>query len=162
MEIVIRKMEPGDWNPVCEIYKQGIETRNATFDNSVPGWEEWDKGHLQECRFAAETSREVAGWAALLPFSSRNAYKGVAEVSIYVSVNHTGKGIGRKLLEALISESELSGIWTLQASIFPENTASIKLFTSCGFREVGFREKIGYMDGRWRDTVILERRSKKI
>lgn len=162
MDIVIRKMEPGDWKPVSEIYKQGIDTKNATFEISVPSWEEWDKSHLQKCRLIAEINHEAAGWAALSPVSSRYVYRGVAEVSVYILQSHYNKGIGTKLLRRLVEESEAAGIWTLQASVFPENTASINMHKTCGFREVGFREKIGMMDGKWRDTVLLERRSKKI
>ena len=160
MDIIIRKLEPGDWNNVREIYKQGIETKIATFETTTPSWENWDNNHLKFCRFAAETNREVVGWAALSPFSKREVYNGVAEVSIYISLSHSGKGVGKKLLRRLVEESEAKGIWSLQSSIFPENKASITLHKSCGFREIGYLEKISCMDGVWRNTVLLERRSK--
>lgn len=162
MEIFIRNLDSNDWKPVSEIYKQGIETKNATFEKSLPSWEEWDNNHLQTCRFIAELNKEVVGWAALSPFSQREVYKGVAEVSIYISTYHSGKGIGKKLMNSLIEESEVNGIWSLQSSIFPENTASISLHKSLGFREIGYLEKISNMDGIWRNTILLERRSKVI
>jgi phosphinothricin acetyltransferase len=160
MEILIRNLDENDWKPVSEIYKQGIETKNATFEKSVPSWEYWNDNHLPVCRFVAELNKEVIGWAALSAFSKREVYKGVAEVSIYVSIEHSGKGIGKKLMNRLIEESEAKGIWSLQASIFPENKASIHLHKSIGFREIGYLEKISVMEGVWRDTVLLERRSK--
>lgn len=161
MDLLIRYFKTDDWQQASEIYRQGINTKNATFEKSVPKWEDWNKHHLQICRFAAELNNEVIGWAVLAPVSHRDVYKGVAEVSIYVSLLHSNKGIGKKLLTELIVQSERSGIWSLQASVFPENIASIKLHKSCGFREIGYLEKIANMDGVWRDTVLLERRSKK-
>jgi L-amino acid N-acyltransferase YncA len=160
--IQIRKLEPVDYEFVKDIYLQGIKTKNATFETSAPSWEDWNKNHLEICRFAACLNNEVVGWAALSPFSSRYAYRGVSEVSIYVSTMHSGKGIGTKLLNALVTSSEKSGIWTLYSSIFPENKASIKLHKSFGFREIGYHEKIACMDGAWRNTVLFERRSKNI
>ena len=160
MGIIIRDLKINDWKQISEIYILGIETGYATFEITVPSWEEWNKRHLTICRLGAEINNELVGWAALIPVSSRDAYKGVAEVSVYVSTAQLGKGIGTKLLSELINESEKAGIWTLQASVFPENTASIKLHISCGFREVGFRKKIGMLNGKWRDTVLFERRSK--
>lgn len=157
----VRNMENRDWNVVAEIYKQGIETGNATFQQEVPVWEEWDKGHLSSCRLVAETRNEVAGWAALSPVSSRCVYAGVAEVSVYVSTKFRGHKIGSFLLKKLIEESEANNIWTLQAGIFPENTPSIKIHEQYGFRGVGYREKIGNMNGVWRDTLLFERRSAK-
>lgn len=162
MNIIVRKYEQNDWGSVKEIYSYGISTGNATFEVEIPEREEWEKRHLGICRLVAVIENEVIGWAALSPVSSREVYSGVAEVSIYVSKSCMGKGIGQKLLTRLIAESEASGIWTLQASIFPENILSMRLHKSCGFREVGRMEKIGKMNGLWRDTILFERRSKII
>jgi L-amino acid N-acyltransferase YncA len=155
-------MTKDDWPAVGEIYKQGIETGNATFQQSVPGWEEWDKNHIKFCRIIAESAGQIAGWAALTQVSERYVYSGVAEVSIYISQHHRGMGIGKILLEKLVEESEANGFWTLQAGIFPENIPSIELHKKAGFRVVGYREKIGKMNDIWRDTILLERRSRKI
>ena len=155
-------MTEKDWTSVAEIYKQGIETGNATFEKDVPAWDKWNAGHLPDCRIVATVDNSVIAWAALTPVSGRCVYAGVAEVSVYVSNKYQGLKIGTKILEKLISESELSGIWTLQAGIFPENMASIKIHENLGFRIIGFREKIGKMHGIWRDTILLERRSKNI
>ncbi|MCI0450412.1 MAG: N-acetyltransferase family protein, partial [Chlorobi bacterium] len=133
-----------------------------TFEKTVPSWVEWNKKYLLSCSLVCELNKEIIGWAGVSPVSQRGVYKGVAEVSIYVSPSHQNKGLGKQLLFALIDESERGGIWMLQASIFPENTASISLHKACGFRKVGIRRKIGFMDGRWRDTILLERRSKVI
>jgi L-amino acid N-acyltransferase YncA len=160
MNILFRPMVKSDWEKVAEIYKQGIDTGNATFQQDIPSWDEWNSGHLKTCRIIADIDKEIAGWAALTPVSGRCVYAGVAEVSVYVSNEHKGRKIGTKLLEILISESEKEGLWTLQAGIFPENTASLKLHENLGFRQVGYREKIGKMSGIWRDTILLERRSK--
>jgi len=162
MDLIIRTINIKDWHHVSEIYKQGIETGNATFEIKVPSWEEWNSKYLPFCRLGAEIQNELAGWAALLPVSARDAYQGAAEVSVYISTEHTGKGIGTKLLNELVKASESAGIWSLQAGIFPENTASINLHKSCGFRKVGYREKIGKLNGIWRNTLIFERRSKII
>lgn len=155
-------MQKGDWASVSEIYKQGIDTGNATFQLEGPTWKQWDNGHLLKCRIVAITENVIVGWAALLPVSSRFVYSGVAEVSVYVSAQHRGQGIGKKLLERLIKESEANNIWTLQAGIFPENIASIKIHTELGFRQVGYREKIGKMNDAWRDIYFFERRSEKV
>lgn len=155
-------MTEKDWPSVAEIYRQGIETRNATFEKDVPTWEKWNAGHLPVCRIVATSDNSVVAWAALTPVSGRCVYAGVAEVSVYVSNSHKGLKIGTKILEKLISESEDGGIWTLQAGIFSENKASIKIHENLGFRIVGYREKIGKMDGVWRDTILLERRSKNM
>lgn len=162
MEIIIREMVADDWRSVEEIYKQGIETGNATFQHDTPTWAEWDKGHLQICRFVAVLDNEIIGWAALSPVSSRCVYGGVAEVSIYISNKARGQKIGTSLLDYLIEESEKNNFWTLQSGIFPENRASIRLHESLGFRMIGYREKIGCMNGVWRDTVLMERRSTKV
>ncbi|MGB3077076.1 MAG: N-acetyltransferase family protein [Chitinophagales bacterium] len=145
---------------VKEIYVQGIATGHATFETAAPAWEDWNNAHLQHCRFVATEHQTVAGWAALTPVSGRCVYAGVAEVSVYVHTAARGKGIGKMLLQKMITESELQHIWTLQAGIFPENTASIQLHNSLGFRLVGYREKVGKMNDRWRDTLLLERRSR--
>lgn len=147
---------------VLEIYKLGIETKNATFNTTVPTWEEWDKGHLQHSRFVIETENNIAGWIALSPVSSRCNYSGVAEVSVYIHPEFKGLGLASELMTILIPESEKNGIWTLQSSVFPENKASIRLHEKFGFRKVGYREKISKMNGVWRDTILLERRSLKI
>jgi phosphinothricin acetyltransferase len=160
MSLVIQPIVEGHWPAVRQIYSEGIATRNATFAAESPDWAEWNARHLPVCRLAAVRNSEVVGWAALGAVSSRYVYRGVAEVSVYVAERARGKGIGTALLRALIDESERSGIWTLQAGIFPENTASIRLHEEAGFRVVGLRERIGLMDGQWRDTVLMERRSK--
>jgi phosphinothricin acetyltransferase len=152
-------MTADDWPEVREIYRQGIATGNATFEADVPDWEKWDSGHLPSCRLVARDDSGIVGWAALSPVSKRQVYAGVAEVSLYVAKTARGRGVGAALLQALITGSESDGIWTLQAGIFPENTASIALHKSCGFREVGTRQRVGKLGGRWRDTVLLERRS---
>lgn len=160
MDITVGKMQDEDREAVQAIYREGIATGNATFETNAPEWEEWDKRHLRDCRLVARVEGQVIGWAALSPVSSRYVYSGVAEVSIYVTASVRGMGVGKALLRALIAESERVGIWTLQGSIFPENVASIVLHKACGFREVGYRERIGQMNGVWRDTVLMERRSK--
>jgi phosphinothricin acetyltransferase len=162
MNIVFRSMKKDDWISVAEIYRQGIESGNATFQRDIPTWNEWNSGHINTCRIVASIENEIAGWAALTPVSGRCVYAGVAEVSVYVSNQFKGQKIGTRLLERLISESEKEGYWTLQASIFPENKASLKMHYNLGFRNVGFREKIGKMNDIWRDTILLERRSKKV
>jgi phosphinothricin acetyltransferase len=153
-------MKKEDWESIRSIYREGIETGNATFETRVPDWEEWDNSHLQHCRLVAQSEGCIVGWAALSPVSERCIYRGVAEVSVYVSSDFHGQGIGKALLQRLVEESERHGFWTLQASIFPENTVSIELHKTCGFREVGWREKIGQMNGIWRDVVLFERRSR--
>lgn len=159
-DVTIVSMVPEDWPAVREIYLQGIRTGNATFEKDPPDWEKWNAGHLQSCRLVARSADVVLGWAALTPVSGRCVYAGVGDLSVYVAEHARGKGIGVKLLTALVEASEQAGIWTLQAGIFPENVASIELHQRCGFRVVGQREKIGCMDGRWRDVMLLERRSK--
>jgi phosphinothricin acetyltransferase len=162
MNIVIEAMQDSDWDAVRSIYREGIATGNATFEADAPAWETWDKGHLRACRLVARVDGQVMGWAALSPVSGRCVYAGVAEVSIYVGASARGRGIGQALLAALVEESERAGLWTLQAGIFPENTASIALHRAYGFREVGRRERIGQMNGDWRDVVLMERRSQVV
>ncbi len=152
-------MLPEDWDDVRVIYLEGIATGNSTFEQSAPDWQTWDQGHLPSCRLVARAGNEVLGWTALSPASRRQVYAGVAEFSIYVAERARGRGIGAALLRALIEVSEREGIWTLQSGIFPENTASLELCRRFGFRVVGTRERIGNMNGRWRDVVLLERRS---
>lgn len=158
--ILFRPLVADDWKSVAEIYRQGIETGNATFQQDIPTWDDWNKGHLNICRIVAEKDNEIVGWAALTAVSGRCVYAGVAEVSVYISNNHQGQKVGTKLLDRLIIESEREGFWTLQAGIFPENKSSLKIHDDLGFRQVGYREKIGKMNGLWRDTILLERRSK--
>lgn len=167
MQPIIKAMRPEDWEAVRAIYEEGIGSGLATFETGTPGWEDWDRDHLPGCRLVAwleggEGGGRVAGWAALSPVSRRKAYAGVAEISIYIAGWARGQGVGRALLNALVAESEQAGIWTLQATIFAENTASRSLHRVCGFREVGWRERIAQRDGVWRDTVIMERRSRVI
>lgn len=158
--LTVTKMQDDDWHSVKAIYREGIATGNATFEESVPEWEVWDKDHLRSCRLVVREEGQVVGWAALSPVSSRCVYAGVAEVSVYVAAMARGRGIGKALLQMLVEDSEREGIWTLQASIFPDNEASLALHKACGFREIGYRERIGRLGGVWRDTVLLERRSK--
>jgi L-amino acid N-acyltransferase YncA len=150
------------WPAVKTIYEQGIATGHATFQTGAPEWEEWDGAHLAQCRLVALENGRVIGWAALTPVSGRCVYAGVAEVSVYIAPLSRGLGIGEELLQVLIAESEKNGLWTLQAGIFPENIASLKIHEKTGFHRVGVREKIGQMNGVWRDTVLLERRSKEV
>ena len=136
--------------------------QSSPFAQSAPEWQEWDAGHLKTCRLIATENGLVLGWTALSPVSGRCVYAGVAEVSIYVAQRARGRGIGSALLAAMARESELAGIWTLQAGIFPENEASIKVHERAGFRVVGTRERVGCMNGRWRDVVLMERRSQVV
>ena len=159
MAIEIRRLRPGDWDPVRRIYEEGIATGDATFETESPGWESWDASHLENCRLVAELEGRVVGWAALAPVSGRCVYGGVAEVSVYVGGDARGGGIGLRLLSALVESSERAGLWTLEAGIFPENVASLRIHERAGFRRVGRRERLGRLDGRWRDVVLLERRS---
>jgi L-amino acid N-acyltransferase YncA len=159
MDLTIAAMQPADWPAVERIYLEGITDGNATFEAESPGWEKWNAGHHAHSRLVAKENGQTVAWAALSQVSSRRVYRGVAEVSIYVGESVRGKGIGKRLLTELIKSSEQNEIWTLQAGIFPENAASIALHKSCGFREVGVRARIGQLRGRWRSTVLLERRS---
>lgn len=161
-ELVFRPMAKTDWQAVSEIYLQGIKTGNATFQQEVPEWKQWDYEHLKECRFVALIKNEIAGWVALTPVSERCAFAGVAELSLYIAEKFRGMHLGQKLLKKLIEESEKENIWTLQAGIFPENHVSIKVHEKSGFRIVGYRERIGKMNGSWRDIVLMERRSNNI
>ena len=155
-------MNPDDWTEVSKIYAEGIDTGFATFEINVPAYESWDAAHLKTCRFVAESNGKIMGWAALSPVSSRCVYGGVAEVSVYVGQKSRGLGLGELLMNRLISESEMEGIWTLQSGIFPENEGSIKLHKKVGFRYIGKRERVGKLAGEWKDNVLFERRSKTV
>jgi L-amino acid N-acyltransferase YncA len=160
--VTVRGLRPADWQAVAAIYLEGIETRNATFETALPSWEDWDRAHLEGHRVVAVLEAEVVGWAALSPVSERCVYAGVVEESVYVAASARGRGIGRELLTRLVESAESGGIWTIQAGIFPENEASLALHRACGFREVGTRERIGRLDGVWRDVVLLERRGETL
>lgn len=162
MSAPIRLMTPDDWDFVRAIYQAGIDTGHATFQQSAPSWADWNESHLAHSRLVVDGEDGVVGWAALSPVSSRCVYAGVAEVSVYVAADARGHGFGRALLDALVTASEEAGLWTLQAGIFPENRGSIVLHERCGFRVVGQRERLGEMNGAWRDVVLLERRSPKV
>ena len=155
-------MTASDWEQVRSIYLEGVSSGNSTFETEAPSWEVWNEGHHEFARLVMRDGDKILGWAALSPVSKRGAYRGVAELTVYVTESARHHGIGRALLQALIDESEQNGIWTLQASIFPENVASTKLHLRCGFREVGRRERIATLNGIWRDTVLFERRSKTV
>ena len=155
----IQPLDPADWPAVRAIYEAGIATGNATFETTAPTWEAWDAAHLPGHRLLATDRDRVLAWAALAPVSDRCAYAGVAEDSIYVAPQAQGQGVGRALLAALIASAERAGIWTVQTGIFPENQASVRLHQACGFRVVGVRERLGRLHGRWRDVLLLERRS---
>ena len=154
----VRPLQPGDYPAVAAIFAEGIATGVATFETEVPSWQEWDAAHLPEHRFVAELDCEVAGWVAVVPYSRRDVYRGVGEESVYVAERVRGRGIGRALLEAVLESARDGGLWTLQAGIFPDNTASLELHRRLGFREVGVRERIGQLGGVWRDVVLLELR----
>ncbi len=161
--IEVRKMTPADWDAVRSIYLEGIATSQATFETVAPSWKKWDSDHLPFARLVAiGGGQDIKGWAALSRVSARVVYAGVAEVSVYVETNSRGQGVGKILLDRLVCESEKNGIWTLQASVFPENRASVALHKSCGFRTIGTRERIGKLNGAWRDTLLMERRSKVV
>jgi L-amino acid N-acyltransferase YncA len=158
----IRDLRPEHWPEVASIFQAGIDTGHATFETAPPSWEQWDRAHLPGLRLVATDDGRVLGWAALSRVSTRPCYAGVAEVSVYVALDASRRGVGRALLEALIARSEDAGIWTVQAGIFPENTASLALHEKCGFRIVGTRERIGELHGVWRDVVLMERRSRRV
>jgi L-amino acid N-acyltransferase YncA len=158
--LLIRDLEERDWPAVKAIFEEGVATRSATFEMEAPSWEDWDGAHLSP-RLVAEEDGDVVGWAALMPYSARECYRGVAESSVYVAERARGRGVGRALMERLVSASEEAGFWTLQAGVFPENEESLALHRRCGFREVGVRERIGRLDGEWKDVVLLERRSER-
>jgi len=154
-------MQPTHFGEVKRIYEEGIKTRNATFETSCPGWENWNNAHLPHGRWIALLKSKVVGWAALSSVSDCCVYEGVAEVSVYIGTEFRGKGVGKALMQKLVESSEENGFWTLHSATFPENIESIALHKSCGFREICYRERIGQLDGVWRDTVLMERRSPK-
>ena len=156
---VVRPLTAADWPAVRAIYEEGIASGDATFETAAPSWAAWDRAHLAGHRLVAAIGGRVVGWAALAPVSERCAYAGVAEASVYVAATAAGRGVGRALLVRLVEGAEAAGIWTVQAGIFPENSASLALHRRCGFRTVGVRERLGRRDGVWRDVVLLERRS---
>ena len=162
MKLEIRAFNKQDWASVSKIYAEGIATGVATFETKVPSFNVWDEKFIKQCRLVAEVNSKIVGFAVLSQVSKREVYKGVAEVTVYVATNERGKGIGKRLLETLVIESEKKGFWTLQAGIFSANKASIELHKKCGFRVVGIREKIGKRDGKWHDNHFLERRSIKV
>lgn len=155
----IRAMTEADWPQVERIYQEGIDTGLATFETTVPAWEAWDRSHIEACRFVAERDAHLLGWAALSAVSKRYVYRGVAEVSVYVGADAQRQGVGSTLLKHLVTEAEGAGFWTLQGVILRKNAKSIALHEKCGFRVVGYRERIGFRDGAWHDTVLMERRS---
>ena len=159
---MIRNLKESDANAVLEIYRQGLDSGEASFETEPPDWATWKQKYFPFCRLAWDEDGQLQGWAALAPVSARDCYRGVAEVSIYVSGEHLGKGIGSQLMARLIEASESEGIWSLYSSIFAENRATLRLHLRYGFREVGFRERIARQKGRWRNTLILERRSTKV
>ena len=160
--ISVDAMVAGDWPDVSAIYLEGIATGNATFETLAPTWEQWDRAHLPTGRLVARSGRTISGWVALSRVSQRSCYAGVAEMSVYVATWARGQGVGDALMKTAIQEAEAAGIWTLQGVLFPENKASLRLCLTNGFREVGRRERIGKRNGAWRDTVLVERRSKVV
>ena len=159
MTITVDNMTEADWPAVATILGEGIATGHARFEDTVPTWDEFDSTYLSVCRLVARADAGVLGWVALGAISHRAVHAGVADVSIYIKASARGQGLGTTLLKAVIEQSEQAGIWTLQAGIFPENAASLSLHRQCGFRVVGLRERLGQMHGRWRDVVLMERRS---
>ncbi|MEK3994996.1 N-acetyltransferase family protein [Psychrobacillus sp. FSL K6-2365] len=160
MNLLIRNAKKDDWDEIKYIYEAGISTGLATFETKAPTtYEQWILKAHSECTLIAHNENKIFGWCKITPISDRSAYSGVGEVSVYVHPKAQGKGVGNILFKNLISISEAQGFWTLQASIFSENNSSIYLHKKNGFREVGFREKIGKLNGKWIDNVLLERRS---
>jgi L-amino acid N-acyltransferase YncA len=160
--MIVRELQPDDWPAVRAIYEEGIRSGDATFETEAPSWEAWDAAHPELRLVAERDDGSVVGWAALSPVSARRCYRGVGDESVYVAEGARGLGVGRALLERLVERSEAAGYWTLVAGVFPENEASLRLHRACGFREVGVRERVGELDGVWRDVVILERRSEVV
>jgi L-amino acid N-acyltransferase YncA len=158
----LQRLRPEDWPAVRAIYQAGIDSGDATFETAAPDWPAWDAAHLADHRLVAREDGRVLGWTALAPVSDRCAYAGVAEDSIYVAPEAQGRGVGRALLTAVVASAERGGIWTVQTGIFPENQPSVRLHVACGFRVVGVRERLGRLHGRWRDVLLLERRSPAI
>ena len=159
IQVTVDAMRREHWTRVAQIYADGLATGNASFKTEVPSWESWDSAHLTEHRFVALQNGDVVGWVAVGPVSERCAYGGVVENSVYVAERMRGQGVGRILLERLIASTEAAGIWTIQTGIFPENEASVRLHERVGFGLVGRRKRLGKLQGRWRDVLLLERRS---
>ncbi len=155
---LVRASVPSDWPAIARIYAEGIATGNATFETAVPSWEAWNEAHLTAPRLVAESGGEVVGWSAVSPFSHREVYRGVVELSVYVAEAARGKGVGRRLLAALVEDAPGHGIWTLQTAVFEENLATVALHDAAGFRRVGRRERIARLGGEWRDTLLFELR----
>ncbi|HUT20634.1 MAG TPA: GNAT family N-acetyltransferase [Anaerolineae bacterium] len=162
MDGMIREARGEDGPAILAIYETGIATRNATFETAVPSWAEWDQRHHPHSRFVYEEEGQVLGWVALAPVSPRQVYRGVAEISIYLAPQARGTGVGTRLMQRAVASSEAHGMWTLHAALFPENKASVRLHEKCGFRRVGVRERIAQLDGEWRDTLVMERRSQVV
>ena len=160
--VVVEEMKAADWPRVCAIYLEGILSGNATFETEPPSWDQWDRAHLEFGRLVARSDDGICGWAALSPVSGRKCYAGVAELSIYVAESARGKGVGTSLIQESIRVSEANGIWTLQGSVFPENVGSWRMCAAHGFRQVGRRKHIAKLNGMWRDTILLERRSQRV
>ena len=156
--MLVRPLDPTDYPAVAAVFAEGIATGRATFETTVPSWQEWDAAHLPGHRFVAEEDGDLLGWIAVVPYSRRAVYRGVGEESVYVAERARGRGVGRALLETVVASARAGGLWTLQAGIFPENVASLELHRRLGFREVGVRDRIGQLDGQWRDVVLLELR----
>ena len=159
VQVAIRALEPQHWPEVARIYAEGIASGGATFETDVPAWESWNAAHLSEHRFVALSDDRVVGWVAVAPVSERCVYGGVVENSVYVAASSRGLGIGKLLLGQLIESTETAGVWTIQAGMFPENTASIRLHERLGFEIVGRRKRLGKLNGEWRDVLLMERRS---
>ncbi len=163
MNIYIREAQQGDWKDISRIYQEGMDTNIATFQTSCPSYEEWDNSRLKVCRLVICVDNHIAGWAALSSASNRCVYAGVAESSIYMDKGYQGMGLGSRLLSGLVEKSEEAGFWTLQSVILEDNIPSIELHKKCGFRVVGYREKIGCdRFGKWKNTILMEKRSQKI
>ena len=157
---MIREMRVSDWDDMVQIYKQSLEKGDVTFRTECPSYQEWDEGHIKECRFVYELDGKVVGYTMIAPTSGRESYRGVVEVSIFVDQNHTKKGIGTDLLTKLMKEAEKEGYWTLYSAIFSINEGSIKLHKKCGFRVIGTRERIAKDKfGNWQSTTIMEWRN---
>jgi L-amino acid N-acyltransferase YncA len=157
--VTVEELRPEHWPDVARIYAEGIATGDATFETEVPSWERWDESHLAAHRFVALAGEQIVGWAAVSPVSDRCVYGGVVENSVYVAAEARGKGVGRTLLEALVASTEAAGVWTIQTGIFPENDVSVRVHERVGYRVVGRRERLGRLNGVWRDVLLLERRS---
>jgi L-amino acid N-acyltransferase YncA len=158
----IEKLSEKHWPEVKAIYESGVATGNANFSHTIPDWDAWDKTHVKNCRLVTTENGVVLGWAALTVISDHCVFAGVAEISVYIAEASRGKGVGKKLLSELVKLSEQNNFWTLESRIFIENLASIKIHEENGFRIIGSRERIGQLNGVWRDTLLLERRSVKV